>query len=207
MEKRMRIRVSYAFTRLGDAPLVGFTGNVAEKMKTNPNFPTPAIDPDDLQAAAELLQTRIQDAQQGGVMARTLRNQQSAVVKDMLRTQAAYVQSVVGDDLAKLQSSGFEATSSNRARVQLPQPVIRRIYSPTSTVLAAVVGALANARAWEVRIHNGTDEWHSFGGLTSSRALLIPNRVPGQTYTVQVRAIGGLTGYSDWSDPVSHMAT
>jgi hypothetical protein len=27
-----------------------------------------------------------------------------------------------------------------------------------------------------------------------------------QTYTVQARAVGGSTGYSDWSDPVSHMA-
>ena len=29
---------------------------------------------------------------------------------------------------------------------------------------------------------------------------------PGVTYTVQVRGVGGTTGYSDWSDPVSHMA-
>jgi len=27
---------------------------------------------------------------------------------------------------------------------------------------------------------------------------------PGQVYTVQVRALGGLTGQSDWSDPSSH---
>ena len=29
---------------------------------------------------------------------------------------------------------------------------------------------------------------------------------PGTNYTFQVRAIGGSTGYSDWSDPVSHMS-
>jgi hypothetical protein len=28
---------------------------------------------------------------------------------------------------------------------------------------------------------------------------------PGQNYSVQARAIGGSTGHSDWSDPVSHM--
>jgi hypothetical protein len=27
-----------------------------------------------------------------------------------------------------------------------------------------------------------------------------------KTYAVEVRAIGGSTGYSDWSDPVSDMA-
>lgn len=29
---------------------------------------------------------------------------------------------------------------------------------------------------------------------------------PGTQYQVQVRAIGGSTGYSDWSDSVSHMS-
>jgi hypothetical protein len=29
---------------------------------------------------------------------------------------------------------------------------------------------------------------------------------PGTTYSLQVRAVGGSTGYSDWSDAVSHMS-
>jgi chitodextrinase len=28
---------------------------------------------------------------------------------------------------------------------------------------------------------------------------------PGTTYVFQVRAVGGSTGYSDWSNPVSRM--
>ena len=28
----------------------------------------------------------------------------------------------------------------------------------------------------------------------------------GTVYTVQIRALGGSTGQSDWSDPSSHMA-
>lgn len=31
--------------------------------------------------------------------------------------------------------------------------------------------------------------------------------VPGTTYELQLRSVGGTTGYSDWSDPVSRMAT
>ena len=30
--------------------------------------------------------------------------------------------------------------------------------------------------------------------------------VPGTPGTVDTRAIGGTTGYSDWSDPTSHMS-
>ena len=48
--------------------------------------------------------------------------------------------------------------------------------------------------------------WQAVGVFTYSRPILIENLTPGTTYTMQARAIGGSTGYSDWSDPVSHMA-
>jgi len=42
--------------------------------------------------------------------------------------------------------------------------------------------------------------------FTNSRSMPLNNLIPGTNYTVQVRAIGGSTGYSDWSDAVSHMS-
>lgn len=36
---------------------------------------------------------------------------------------------------------------------------------------------------------------------------MLESLVPGTTYEVQTRSVGGTTDYSDWSDPVSHMAT
>ncbi len=36
--------------------------------------------------------------------------------------------------------------------------------------------------------------------------MIISNLTPGTTYTFQVRALGRL-GYTNWSDPVSRMAT
>lgn len=45
------------------------------------------------------------------------------------------------------------------------------------------------------------------GGLfTNSRNMPINALTPGGNYQFQVRAVGGSTGYSDWSDPVSHMS-
>ena len=35
--------------------------------------------------------------------------------------------------------------------------------------------------------------------------MIITNLTPGTIYTFRVRAIGGSTGSSDWSDPVAHM--
>ena len=36
--------------------------------------------------------------------------------------------------------------------------------------------------------------------------MVVNGLTPGVVYTFQVRAVGGSTGYSEWSDPVSHMA-
>ena len=34
----------------------------------------------------------------------------------------------------------------------------------------------------------------------------IPNLVSGKRYVLQVRAVGGSTGQSDWSDQLQHMS-
>ena len=64
-----------------------------------------------------------------------------------------------------------------------------------------------NARSYEVRTRVGSAEWQNAGVFTKSRGVLLDNLTPGATYDMQARAVGGTTGYSDWSDPVSHMAT
>jgi hypothetical protein len=44
------------------------------------------------------------------------------------------------------------------------------------------------------------------GTFIQACRVLLTNLTPGTSYTLQFRAIGGSTGYSDWSDPVAHMA-
>ena len=39
-----------------------------------------------------------------------------------------------------------------------------------------------------------------------ARRLVLENLTPGAVYAIQMRAVGGSTGHSCWSDPVSHMA-
>jgi hypothetical protein len=68
------------------------------------------------------------------------------------------------------------------------------------------VSPVANARAYEARISSGGNAPQAAGTYTQARRIVLPNLVPGTMYTVTIRAVGGSTGYSDWSDPVSHMS-
>jgi hypothetical protein len=70
---------------------------------------------------------------------------------------------------------------------------------------------VANAKTYEGRYALGPaggmqGRWRSAGLFTNSRAMPVNGLTPGANYVFQFRAIGGSTGYSDWSDPVGHMS-
>jgi hypothetical protein len=48
--------------------------------------------------------------------------------------------------------------------------------------------------------------WHPAGDFSQVGRIVVKDLTLGTVYTFQVRAMGGNTGYSDWINPVSHMA-
>jgi len=73
------------------------------------------------------------------------------------------------------------------------------------------VKPIANAKCYEVRYAalgagGAPGPWQSGGLFTNSRSMPLNGLTPGTNYSLDVRAVGGSTGYSDWSDPVSHMS-
>ncbi len=62
------------------------------------------------------------------------------------------------------------------------------------------------AAAYEIRVCYGANGWEAAGVFIQARSIIVANRIPGTVYDVPARAIGGSTGYSDWSDPVSNLA-
>lgn len=188
-----------------DAPLDVRTQAVIFKMTSNLGFISPIITMPVLAAKQAQFATAISNALNGGKEATAIKNEKREELLGLLRQEAAYVQSIAGENLPLLLSSGFEAMSTNRAQVQLVPPVIEHLDNPMSQQLGLRLKPVYTAKAYEVRISYGTSGWQAVGVFTQSR-LVIPDLTPGTTYTVQARAIGGLTGYSDWSDPVSHMA-
>ena len=194
------------FLTSADAEFGAFSLNTAVKMTGNPGYPQPRVPLVSITIAANTFLADAAAAQGGGVLATARRDASRFALELLMREQAAHVQSVAGTDLALLLSSGFFVASTNRTRIVLPQTVIRNVMTVQSGLFKIIVNPVPTARGYELRYKNGTSDYINGGIFTSSRGIMLQNLTPGATYTVQVRAIGGLTGYGDWSDPVSRMA-
>jgi hypothetical protein len=176
-------------------------------MTGNASFPTPLVSIDSLKSALAAYKEAATAAADGGKSAVAARNTLRATLEGLLEQQAAYVQGAAKNDPGVLLSSGFEVMSAKKAPAPLDKPVIDLIENVATTQLKLRVQAVLNARAYEVRISFGTNGWQTVGIFTQARRIVLTNLTPGTVYNIQVRAVGGSTGYSDWSDPVSHMAT
>jgi hypothetical protein len=76
---------------------------------------------------------------------------------------------------------------------------------PEPTVDLKTVQAAVDDLSAAVGAGNAPGPWQAAGLFTDSRSVSITGLTPGTTYVFQVRAVGGSTGYSDWSNPVSRM--
>jgi hypothetical protein len=199
-------RVNLGFAGYSDADLGDFTDNVIASLTANPSFPTPPVDMLAFSAQRTAFGTAVTNAAQGGKQLTAIKNAARKTLITMLRKIAAYVQSIAGQDVVVLLSSGYQANSTNRTRSPLDIPAILSIANNASTELAVRLQPVDNARAYQVRYSVSGGAWLPIVDSTQARLIILENLTPGTTYTVQARAVGGSRGYSDWSDAQTHMA-
>ena len=199
-------RVSRRFTRLSDPSLNCFTGSVILGLTDNPHFPDPLIPLAQLADLRKTFNDSWVASRMGGLGATTRQNACRAALLTALRSQAGYVEHVCRNDLAGLLSSGFTNASLNRAQSQLARPVILMILNEGSGQLTLRVKSVRNARNYQVQLQVGEGEWQEAGFSTQARRIVVKNLTPGTIYNFRVRALGGSTGFSDWSQVVSRMS-
>jgi hypothetical protein len=204
----MANKVSLGFGKLGDTGLDNFAQSVIDGMTGNANFPTPPVTMANLRTAKDDFTTKIAAALSGGVADTAAKNNSRQTLMGMLRQLAAYVQMISNGDLAVLLSSGFQAQSTNRASVQLDKPAGLIVKNGMSGQLVATVNAVRNTNMYEgrIRLSDEGSSWLPSVFTGDSQHIIFNGLTRGKDYTVQVRALGGATGQSDWSDPSSHMA-
>jgi hypothetical protein len=199
-------RVSIRFSRLSDSALKAFASNIINSMTGNAAFPTPLIPLAQLTALQNDFANAIAAASDGGQYATAVKNSCRAALLSVLRRQAVYVESIAKHDLSMLLSSGFTAVSRNNAQSPLPKPAITKIMNEHSAKLTLRVTPVVNSRSYQVQVQVGQSEWQDAGIYPQARRVVVEKLKPGTLYNLRVRAIGGSTGSSDWSDPTSRMS-
>ena len=204
-------RVLTSFSKAPDASLKIVGIGVIQGLTGNPAFPNPLVPLATLQTAIDEFSDALSDQAQGGTVATARKKDKRVALVTLLRKQAGYVEDNCGGNLATLLSSGFAAASTSHTRTALAKPSAMRIVNGNSGQLLVKIKPVANAKCYELRYavvgaDGSIGPWQNGGLGTNSRALALNNLTPGTVYTIQVRAIGGATGHSDWCDASSHMS-
>ena len=205
------VRPLAGFRNMADQQLVTTAGAVVKEMTGNANFPNPPVDLKTLETAVDDLSAAIAAQVQGGTASTAHKRNKRVPVIDLLVRLAHYVHDNCGNNPAIVLSSGFQVAGNSRVRSPLSKPVIISIDAGKSTELVLKLSPVSNSRIFDVEFaplgaNNTPGDWKDAGLFTNSRSITVGNLVPGTTYVFRVRA-AGTTGYSDWSDPVAHMAT
>lgn len=211
-----QLRVLLDFTDSSEMALHERSQAVHDELYTNtvwavPPNPALPVTAAALATAISELTVAIAAAGQGGPPDTAAKNDKRDALIELMRTLADYVQANHGNDLTKLLASGFLAASGNRAAAPLETPAIKDIVNSGSGQLTLRIAAIPNAKCYEVRYAligagGAPGPWQSAPLFTSSRGIIITGLTPGGSYSFQIRAVGGSTGYSGWSDAVSHMS-
>ncbi len=200
-----QLRVSLGFAKLPDKELDNFTLGVKDAMTGNAAYPTPPVTLANLETARADFEQKIADAAAGGPADTAAKNNSRQVLLGMLRQLAGYVQINNNNDMATLLSSSFQAASTNRTQSPLEQPSGLVIDNGATGQLVASVKPVKNTSLYEGRVKGTTGDWLPSVFTGDSQHIEFNGLTAGQNYTIQVRALGGSTGQSDWSDPSTHM--
>jgi hypothetical protein len=199
-------RISLRFSRLSDADLNGFTTSVITGMTDNPAFPAPLVPLSELKVLQKDFADALAASSEGGPRTTAIKNDCRAALMSALRRQASYVQGITRHDLPLLLSSGFNAASQNRAQTPLASPAILQILNEYTERLTLRLTPVANARSYQIHTRVGEGEWQDAGIFPQARRIEVKDLKPGTVYQLRARALGGSTGYSDWSDATSRMS-
>jgi hypothetical protein len=204
----INLRVSRDFMKAPANDVANLADDVVDGLTGNPAFSAPPISAPDLTTLNTTLRTAITAADAGGPQQTAAKNQAYSAVTNALRKDANYVEIQSDNDEVTLLSSGFDIVSTNRAQAPLDQPVIVAIVNLATTQILIRMLSILNAKSYQVQIATTANgPWSEAGIFTQARRIVLPGLTPGTVYFVRARAIGGSTGYSEWSVPVSLMAT
>jgi hypothetical protein len=200
------LHVSLAFAEEPAEFLVPFTNGVITMMTGATLFLTPDVSMAALTAGMTGLEAAMAATVQGGSEATEAKLMARDVLIGLLRTQALYVEKIANGNLATLLASGFVQRIAGGASSPLGQTAIKSITNNATTQLMVWLLLIVNAKAYEVQTSVDGINWlHNTTSVPASH-IILSGLTPGVKYYVRARAVGGSTGFGNWSDTLIHMA-
>jgi len=204
------VRIADRLTAQSAEQLVATAATIITGLTGNAVFPSTPVDLKTVQAAVDDLNSAIVAQAHGGPAATAEKYQKQDALIALLRRLKHYVEDHCGNDVAVVLSSGFQPALTTHTRAPLGNPAILAVDLGNSGELVLKVTPIARSKCYEVRLaatgaDNVPGSWQTAGLFTNSRSMTVGNLTPGMAYMFQVRAVGGSTGYSEWSNPISRM--
>jgi hypothetical protein len=175
-------------------------------LTNNEELDEPPVTPAQLTALKKTFDDAIIAAAGGGTLPTAQKDAARAALINVLNKDASYVDINCDEDLTILLSSGYQPVSTNRAQIVLDPPeVVAASYGQTGEIKLRVVGD-PNRKAIQGRVKTLGGEFGPVVSFKNSRNILFKGLSAGTTYVMQLCGLGGSTGQSDWSAPVTKIA-
>ena len=207
------VSVSLTYKRVGAMMASVFLGWIIACLTGNKAFPKPPIplvpavppDPDapvDLTTRKARLDAAITACQGGGTLATSAKDAALQFALDGLDATAFYCQTTARRDLPMFLTSGFQPASKNTSQSELDTPSVLGVDNDKAGELDVHLTPIANAVGFEVQLLIA-NVWTTVKFSTQARTIALTDLTTGTTQQVRARALGGSTGQSQWSLPVS----
>jgi len=202
-----KLKVLRNFYKYPGSQLVTFATNVSVNLDPG-TFSNLAVSPSQLKLMADDLNAKLAAMITGGTVETAAKNSIFDALTDALNRDANCVEDFPGLTLEMLLNTGYLPASTNRASSPLDDTAIVSLLNNGTTQVLLQLAPVLNAKTYQVQSStDGGKTWAEACLSTQARRIVLTGLVPGTTYLVRARAIGGSTGASNWCSPGSIMST
>lgn len=201
-------RLYLGFARDPDDDVNHLALDVEDALLNHPVFLNLPVSLADVETQRAAFQAAVTEARKGGTDRTRAKKAAKQVLTDSLVKIGLYCQGEAQHDLDTLLSSGFDVNSTNRTSGPLNTPSIKDLLNNVSGQLTVRGISVLNGRMYLVQAStDGGKTWTDMGKFNGARLMVLSPTTPGTVYTVRFCALGGSTGQSAWSNPVTIMST
>jgi hypothetical protein len=205
--QQANLKILRDFYKYPDSELVTFAYNVAANLDPT-KFVNLTVSPKDLEALTDDFSTKLAATITGGTVETAAKNKAGDALKTALNDDANIVELVVKTNLELLLSTGYLPASTNRTSSPLADTSITSLANNGTTQVLVRLAPVVNAKSYQVQVSpDGGKTWLEGAISPQARRIVLMNLVPGTTYAVRARAIGGSTGASNWCGSMAIMST